>query len=262
MVRTSYAMDPAALRGLRAERVGMIFQDPRAHMNPVRKLGDFLTEGLRAHRRIPPAEARRKVLGILADIGVSLPDRRLEQYPHELSGGLLQRMMIAAVLAMEPELILADEPTTALDMTTQSEVMSILDSRRREAGMALLLITHDIELSSAVCDRTIVMYGGKTMEEGSARQLHASPQHPYTAAFAASRPDLRSTTGRRLAAIAGRPLSAIDAPAGCPFAPRCRFAADTCTQQEPVLRRRGDGATACIRIDEIAPQLPSIKEPS
>ena len=254
-----YAMDGAALRAFRAERVGMIFQDPRAHVNPVRKLGDFLTEALIAHRGIAPDAARLKMLGILTDIGVSLPERRLEQYPHELSGGLLQRMMIAAVLAMEPELILADEPTTSLDVTTQSEVMSILDERRREAGLALVLITHDIELSAAVCDRTVVMYGGRTVEEGG-RQLRASPQHPYTAALAASQPDLLGTFGSRLPTIGGRPLSAIEAPAGCPFATRCQFAVDACTQVEPVLKRRGEGSTACLRIEEIAPEIGASRE--
>ena len=187
--------DVAALRGgaLRDFRgaVAMVFQDPRAHVNPVRTIGDFLTEALRTLRRVPPARRGAAAIEALADVGIPDGERRLRQYPHELSGGLLQRVMIAAALLAEPRLLLADEPTTALDVTTQAEVMAILDELRRERGMALLFITHDLELAGAVCDRTSVMYAGQIVETRASARLHDRPLHPYTASLGARAADDR-----------------------------------------------------------------------
>jgi oligopeptide/dipeptide ABC transporter ATP-binding protein len=239
-------MSAQALRAYRTGGIGMIFQDPRASINPVLSVGDFLTEPLTALLGTPRKEARRRVVRLLDDVGVSRAHERLRQFPHELSGGLLQRVMIAAVLAMEPRLILADEPTTALDVTTQSDVMSILDDARRERGMGLVLITHDLELAAAVCDRTLVMYGGRVMEEQASTRLHDAPLHPYTAALLASRPSL-TLRPQYLEVIPGRPLSAVEAPDGCPFAERCALATPECSDAPPPMRELRGGRTSCIR---------------
>jgi oligopeptide/dipeptide ABC transporter ATP-binding protein len=241
-----------ALRRYR-ERMAMIFQDPRAHVNPVRRIGDFMTEGLRLHD-VPREEAARRAVAALDDVGIEDGARRLEQYPHELSGGLLQRVMIATMLLGEPRLVLADEPTTALDVTTQAEVMAILDELRRERGLALLFITHDLELAAAVCDRTAVMYAGQIVETRASSLLDRDPLHPYTAALAAARPDI-ATTAHRLAAIPGRPVSAFEAPGGCPFAPRCPFAEDRCREGRPALRALDGGEVRCVRAEELRGRL-------
>jgi oligopeptide/dipeptide ABC transporter ATP-binding protein len=235
------------------ERVVMIFQDPRAHVNPVRRIGDFMTEGLRGHD-VPRDQAARRAVEALRDVGIDDGARRLEQYPHELSGGLLQRVMIATMLLGEPRLVLADEPTTALDVTTQAEVMAILDELRRERGLALLFITHDLELAAAVCDRTAVMYAGQIVETRVSSLLDRDPLHPYTAALAAARPDI-GATAHRLAAIPGRPVSAFEAPDGCPFAPRCAFAQDRCREGRPELRELDGGRVRCVRAEELRGRL-------
>jgi oligopeptide/dipeptide ABC transporter ATP-binding protein len=241
-----------ALRTYRTEGVAMVFQDPRAHINPVRSIGDFITEGLRTNLGMQASAARGRALDLLEQVGIEDGDRRLRQYPHELSGGLLQRVMIASVLASEPRLILADEPTTALDVTTQSEVMAILDGLRRDRGMAMLFITHDLELAGAVCDRTAVMYAGSIVEERSSSALHEAPRHPYTAALLGARPDITSTAPR-LRAVPGNPLSAFEAPPGCAFAPRCPFVQDRCREAFPALTPAGPGVARCVRADDLGP---------
>ena len=238
-----------ALRQYRGE-VAMIFQDPRAHTNPVRTIGDFMTEALRTNRGLKGRGANARAATLLEEVGIEDGERRLRQYPHELSGGMLQRVMIATALLTEPRLILADEPTTALDVTTQAEVMAILDDLRREFGLALLFITHDLELASAVCDRTAVMYAGQIVEVQAAASLHDQPRHPYTGALVAARPRI-DATAERLAAIPGRPLSAFEAPDGCAFAPRCAHAQDRCSARRPELRRFGDGTVRCVRAEEL-----------
>ena len=207
--------DREALRRFLASDAAMIFQDPTTHINPVRKIGDFLTEALVTNNGVEPAEARETVAGILEDVGITDASRRLGQYPHELSGGLLQRVMIAAALAIKPRLLLADEPTTSLDVTTQAEVMAILDEQRRQRGLGMIFVTHDLELAAAVCDRIAVMYAGFLVEDRRADSLHEEARHPYTAGLMASRP---SPTQRaaRLWAIPGRPLSAFEVEARLP----------------------------------------------
>jgi oligopeptide/dipeptide ABC transporter ATP-binding protein len=242
------------LRAFRT-RVAMIFQDPRAHVNPVRRIGDFMTEALRTNLRVPADEARQRAVDVLAQVGIEDGARRLRQYPHELSGGMLQRVMIASALLTEPQLLLADEPTTALDVTTQAEVMAILDDLRQEYGMAMLFITHDLELAAAICDRTIVMYAGQVVEVRSSALLHDDPLHPYTAALAAARPDI-ARTAPRLQAIPGRPLSAFEAPADeCAFAPRCPHAGDACRAGVPGLAALDGGLARCVRATELRGQL-------
>jgi oligopeptide/dipeptide ABC transporter ATP-binding protein len=243
-----------ALRSYRTGGVAMIFQDPRAHINPVRTIGDFLTEGMRTNAGVRAPVARRRAVDLLDQVGIEDGERRLRQYPHQLSGGLLQRVMIASVLASEPQLVLADEPTTALDVTTQSEVMAILDRLRRDRGMAMLFITHDLELAGAVCDRTAVMYAGSIVEQQASATLHRSPRHPYTAALLGARPDI-TCTAPRLQAVPGNPLSAFEAPPGCAFAPRCSFVQDRCREAIPPLAPAGPGVARCVRSDELAETL-------
>jgi oligopeptide/dipeptide ABC transporter ATP-binding protein len=247
---------PAELRRYRAD-VAMIFQDPRAHTNPVRRIGDFMTEALRA-QGVPSDEARQRAVDMLTSVGISDGARRLRQYPHELSGGMLQRVMIGAALLTSPKLLLADEPTTALDVTIQAEVMAILDELRRSLGLSMLFITHDLELAAAICDRTAVMYAGQIVETRASSSLHSDPLHPYTAALSAARPDVTRTLPR-LRAIPGRPLSAFEAPPGaCAFAPRCSHASPECLANMPDLISLDGGLTRCLRAVELRGQLEAL----
>ncbi|GAA4987960.1 ABC transporter ATP-binding protein [Yinghuangia aomiensis] len=222
------------LRRYRSHDVAMIFQDPRASINPVRTVGDFLTEAARTNLGMRRPAAEEKAVALLAEVGIADGGRRLRQYPHQLSGGLLQRVMIASALMGDPRLLLADEPTTALDVTTQSEVMAILGRLRAEHGVAMLFITHDLELAGAVCDRIGVMYAGSLVEQLPSTALHEDAVHPYTRGLLTSRPSVTETV-RRLPVIPGKPLSAFEAPDGCAFAPRCPHAIDTCRDEEPAL---------------------------
>ena len=247
--RSVLAMDAEELRDFRLHDVAMIFQDPKAHVNPVRTIGDFLTEAL-IERGNDERAALDTVTNLLEVVGIDEAPRRMRQYPHELSGGMLQRVMIAAALAIEPRLLLADEPTTALDVTTQSDVMVNLDAQRRERGLAMLFVTHDLELAAAVCDRIAVMYAGFLVEDSPASQLHRDALHPYTAGLAASRPSATARV-RRLAAIPGRPLSAYEVGEGCAFVARCPFAQERCRVERPELREVGEGRVACHRTEEL-----------
>ena len=216
----------------------------------MRTIGDFMTEALCTNRGVSRRKARERAIATLDDVGIDDGARRLHQYPHELSGGLLQRVMIAAALLTEPQLLLADEPTTALDVTTQAEVMAILDELRRERGLALLFITHDLDLADAVCDRTCVMYAGQIVEDQASAALAQAPLHPYTMSLEGARPAITGPA-QRLAAIRGRPVSAFEAPAGCAFAPRCDFAQERCTQQEPAPETVDGTTVRCLRAREL-----------
>ena len=251
-------LDGKALRGYRGQ-VAMVFQDPRAHVNPVRRIGDFMTEALQANLAVPAAEARRRAVDMLAQVGIDDGAKRLRQYPHQMSGGMLQRVMIAAALLTNPRLLLADEPTTALDVTTQAEVMAILDGLRREFGLAMLFITHDLDLAAAICDRTAVMYAGQIVEIRASALLHDDPLHPYTAALAGARPDI-AQTAHRLRAIPGRPLSAFEAPPReCAFAPRCPYATHICRTAVPDLAELDGGVSRCARAHELRGQLGGLR---
>ncbi len=246
-----YTLRGGRLRSYRHE-VAMVYQDPRAHTNPVRRIGDFMTETLR--ETVSRSEANRRAVEMLDRVGIDDSARRLRQFPHELSGGMLQRVMIATALLTGPRLILADEPTTALDVTIQAEVMAIIDALRREFGVALLFITHDLDLAAAVCNRTAVMYAGQIVEEQKASTLHDSALHPYSAALAAARPNINATEPR-LAAIPGRPVSAFEAPPGCAFEPRCTYAEDRCREARPAIRTLGGGDVRCVRAEELRGSL-------
>jgi oligopeptide/dipeptide ABC transporter ATP-binding protein len=248
------ALSGADLKRFRGE-VAMIFQDPRAHTNPVRRIGDFMTEALRTNTGVGAQEASSRAVALLKSVGIEDGERRLRQYPHELSGGLLQRVMIATALLTQPRLLLADEPTTALDVTTQAEVLAILDDLRSKLHLAMLFITHNLELAAAICDRTVVMYAGQVVEVRESNRLHDQPLHPYTAALAAARPSI-DATAHRLTAIPGRPLSAFEAPPdACAFTARCPHAADVCRARRPALVELDGGLTRCARASELFGKL-------
>jgi oligopeptide/dipeptide ABC transporter ATP-binding protein len=251
-----------ALRAVRARRISMIFQDPRAHIDPLFTAGDHLAEGLRVHGGLSRQDAQQRGLELLADVGIADGKRVMRAYPGELSGGMLQRVMIAGALAGQPELLIADEPTTALDVTIQAEIVAIFDGLRRERDLAMLFITHDLELASAICDRVAVMYAGRIMEEQPTEGLFSAPAHPYTVGLLAARPALEARSDR-LAVIPGRPPTPVETPEGCPFHPRCAFAVDACRAEIPPLRRVGPGASsACRRVDEIRSELAALHVPA
>lgn len=246
--RSILELGKSDLRALRGREIGMIFQDPRAAINPMRRIGAFMVEGLCAGGT-PRPEAEKRAIGQLEAVRIADPERCLRQYPHELSGGMLQRVMIASTLMMEPRLILADEPTTALDVTTQAEVVAILDALRRERGLAMLFISHDLELARAVTHRTAVMYAGEIVEIQPSDRLHSDPLHPYSALLVAARPNIEQTLDR-LPAIPGRAIPAYEAANGCSFRPRCPYAIASC-EERPTLEELDEGAARCWRSAEL-----------
>ncbi|MFG2882735.1 ABC transporter ATP-binding protein [Streptomyces sp. NPDC048297] len=223
-------MDADQLRALRTGTVAMIFQDPRAAINPLRRIGDFLTESVRLTRAMNQAEATAQACELLDAVG--LDASALRKYPGQVSGGMLQRVMIAAALMGDPALLLADEPTTALDVTTQAEVIALLGRLRERFGTGLLFVTHDLDLAAAISDRVYVMYAGRIAESGPAEALFAHPRHPYTAALLASTPRMEGPRGR-LAAIDGQPPDLRQALHGCAFAARCPLATGICEREAP-----------------------------
>ncbi|MFF8772086.1 ABC transporter ATP-binding protein [Kitasatospora sp. NPDC015120] len=233
-------MDRGRLRALRTGRAAMIFQDPRAAINPLRRIGDFLTESVRLTGTMSAADADRRAVELLDAVGLT-PDL-LRRYPGQLSGGMLQRVMIAAALMGDPVLLLADEPTTALDVTSQAEVAALLGRLRERFGTGLLFVTHDLGLAAAISDRVYVMYAGRIAEHGPAGALFERPRHPYTAALLAATPALDAPAGR-LAAIDGQPPDLRQELTGCAFAERCRHAIGICREQAPV--QQGEHPAAC-----------------
>ncbi|WP_341996679.1 ABC transporter ATP-binding protein [Microbacterium sp. LWH7-1.2] len=252
-----FEMDRRQLVDFRARRVAMIHQDPRAHINPLWTVGDFLVEAVVATRAMPRRAATARALELLAEVGVQDPARRMSQYPSQLSGGLLQRVMIVAALMTEPQLILADEPTTALDVTVQAEVMSIFADITKTHGVGLVFITHDLDLAAAATDRIAVMYAGRIVEEGPSERVTEHPRHPYTAALLSSRP---SAKVRRLPlSIPGVPASAATAGHGCAFADRCAFTISSCYATDPPLTEAAtQQVSACIRSHELSPAIEGV----
>ncbi|MGY1807053.1 ABC transporter ATP-binding protein [Blastococcus sp. SYSU D00669] len=233
------------LRALRRSDAAMVFQDPRASINPVRRIGDYLVEGLRASG-VSRAEARAEAVALLGKVGLRDPERAMRQHPHEFSGGMLQRVVIAGALSIRPSLLLADEPTTALDVTTQAEVVALLQDLQAERGMGLVFVTHDLGLAAAVCDRVYVMYAGRIVEHAASADLFRAPAHPYTAALLEAHPALHGPR-RELRAIPGRPLALAETPTGCSFRDRCPRAVEACGDEVPATRRHGASDVACIR---------------
>ena len=214
------ALEGEALRQIRGRRVGMIFQDPMTSLNPVFTAGDQIAEAVRAHLRVTKAEARERARALLQEVGIPDPAERLDSYPHQLSGGMRQRVMIAIALAAEPEILVADEPTTALDVTVQAQILEVLDELRRRRGMAVLLITHDLGIVAGRADRVAVMYAGQIVEEATTADLFARPSHPYTQGLFASVPRITGPV-QRLMPIRGTVPPPTAWPDGCRFRPRC-----------------------------------------
>ncbi len=231
------AFDEPAMRAVRGGRIGMVFQDPMTSLNPVLTAGDQIAEAVRAHRKVSRQEARARAMALLAEVGIADPARRLDEYPHQLSGGMRQRVMIAIALAAEPEILIADEPTTALDVTVQAQILELLDRLRVEHGMAVLLVTHDLGVVAGRADDMCVMYAGQIVERASTRQVFEAPAHPYTRGLFASVPTITGPR-ERLTPIAGSVPPPTAWPTGCRFAPRCPERFDRCTTM-PTLRRAG-----------------------
>ena len=225
---------PARLREIRGNEISMIFQEPMTSLNPVLTVGHQIEEVLRLHRGLSKREARAAGVALLAEVGIPEPDQRFDAYPHQMSGGMLQRVMIAIALSCEPRLLIADEPTTALDVTIQAQILDLLLSLQRKHGMALLLITHDLGVIAEVCDRVVVMYGGQIVEMGTTEEILTSPQHPYTQGLLASLPGI-GDRDVRLNPIPGTVPSAVDWPGGCRFRDRCSFAWERCAESAPNL---------------------------
>ena len=233
------------LRRYRGDKVAYIFQDPLATLHPLYKVGDQLVEAIRVHHAISDSEARARALGLLRDVRIPNAESRLDSFPHELSGGMRQRVGIAMALANDPEVIIADEPTTALDVTVQAQILSLLDTLRREKGLAIVFITHDFGVVAQLCDRVAVMYAGRIVEEGPTHALLEAPAHPYTRRLIACVPELGEGK-RRLHAIPGLPPAVNDLPPGCAFAPRCDKAQPACRQGEIALDAYGPRRLRCL----------------
>ncbi len=233
--RNLLALTEEEMRSVRGREIAMIFQEPMTSLNPVLSIGRQLTEGLEIHMKMKPPEARARAVELLAMVGIPDPERRLAQYPHHFSGGMRQRMMIAMALACNPSLILADEPTTALDVTIQAQILELLRDLARRLGVAMLIITHNLGVVARYADRVNVMYAGRIIERASAAELYARPRHPYTLGLLRSVPRLDEPRRARLDPIEGQPPDVTRLPPGCSFAPRCAFRVARCTEEAPAL---------------------------
>jgi oligopeptide/dipeptide ABC transporter ATP-binding protein len=228
-------LGPADLRSYWGTQIAMVFQDPMTSLNPVMRIGRQITEPLRFHFDMDRREAEKIALELLASVNIPEPARRMRQYPHELSGGMRQRVVIAIALACGPNLLFADEPTTALDVTVQAQILDLLLTQQRERDMAMVLVTHDLGVVAGHTDEVAVMYAGQIVEQAPTRTLFSSMRMPYTAALVESIPRLEHASHTRLNVIAGRPPDLLDPPAGCRFAPRCPYAQDRCREEQPPL---------------------------
>lgn len=242
-------LSETALNRIRGAEIAMIFQEPMTALNPVFTVGRQIAETLEQHQGLSEARARERSLELLRQVGIADPASRLDRYPHELSGGMRQRVMIAIALACSPKLLIADEPTTALDVTIQAQILALLRKLQSELGMALLLITHDLGVVAQMVDRVLVMYGGRIVEQGSVHQIFKEPAHPYTRLLLESIPSL-DTERDRLAVIPGMVPPLAEMPAGCRFHPRCPSALSACRSQVPAWVDRGEGhRAACLAIE-------------
>jgi len=244
------ALDEPAMTAVRGREISMVFQEPSAALNPVLTVGEQISEVLITHLGMGKGEARERAVGHLRDVGIPAPERRCRDYPHQLSGGMQQRCMIAIALACDPKLLIADEPTTSLDVTIQAQILTLLSNLVREKGAGLIFITHDIGVIAQIAERIMVMYAGKIAELGSTAQVIDDPQHPYTVELLKSLPSLSTAKGVRLEEIAGDVPDLADVPPGCRFHPRCPRAFERCAQEVPPLDETDDGRrVACWLYD-------------
>jgi len=237
-------MDAEDIRKFRGDDVAMIFQDPMTSLNPVTRVGPQIQEAMTAHERFSARDAVARVVPLLQRVRIPAAEQRTHDYPHQFSGGMRQRAMIAMGLANEPGLIIADEPTTALDVTVQAQIIQLLRQLNRELGTAIMLITHNMALVASLCRRVVVMYAGRVVEEGPVNQIFKSPQHPYTWSLLRSVPRVDEVRKGRLVSIAGLPPDLVRLPPGCKFHPRCAFREDRCSRDEPPLEEVGPGQEA------------------
>ncbi|WP_137170030.1 ABC transporter ATP-binding protein [Marinomonas sp. FW-1] len=243
-------MNLRQLQEIRGKRIAMIFQDPMMTLNPVLTIGNQLVETIRSHTNISYKDARNIAIEKLHNVQISSPEKRFDQYPHELSGGMRQRVIIAAVLLLNPDIIIADEPTTALDVTIQAEILQLLLSICRDNGVALILISHDLGVVSKVAERTLVMYAGHIVEEGPTLEIINDPQHPYTQGLLNALPQM-TIPGQRLNQIQGSMPSLAERPTGCAFHPRCPYATQKCKQEQPQFIYSGVSSVACFMIEDM-----------
>jgi peptide/nickel transport system ATP-binding protein len=246
--RDLLALPASEMRDIRGNRIAMIFQEPMTSLNPVFTVGDQITEAMRAHdRRASKADLRARAIAALERVRIPAAARRFEEYPHQMSGGMRQRVMIAMALACDPDLLIADEPTTALDVTVQAQILDLLRDLQQQSGMAIILITHDLGIVAEMADEVAVMYAGRVVERSSGPAIFDDPQHPYTLGLLGSIPKIEEDR-ERLLAIEGSVPAPFALPRGCRFHPRCVFAAEACTEVDPPLRELGPGhRAACIR---------------
>ncbi|WP_339758316.1 ABC transporter ATP-binding protein [uncultured Hoeflea sp.] len=251
-------ISPEELRQVRGSKIGFIFQDPMTSLNPVYTIGFQLAEPLRAHLGMSKAQARTRSIELLQLVGIPDPERRLKDYPHQFSGGMRQRVMIAIALACDPKVLIADEPTTALDVTIQAQIIELVKELRQKLGMAIIWITHDLGVIAGIADRVMVMYAGQVVEEGPVNEIFKDPQHPYTQALLKTVPAVRGPREEKLQVIEGQPPILHDAPVACSFRNRCQYAFDRCTQENPALTdvSAPGHRAACFLLDRASTQAP------
>ncbi|HEX2046305.1 MAG TPA: ABC transporter ATP-binding protein [Acidimicrobiales bacterium] len=254
--RDLIAADEKERRDIRGREISMIFQDPLTALNPVFRVGHQIAEVIQAHEKVGRVVARRRAVELLGEVGIPNPRERAREYPHQFSGGMRQRAMIAMALALDPLVLLADEPTTALDVTVQAQIMDLLCRLQESRGTAIVLITHDLGLVAGHADRVLVMYAGKAVEVGTIDDVYYRPRHPYTLGLLNSLARLDQRRTDRLRPIVGQPPSLIRVPPGCPFHPRCPFATDVCRREMPPLEPKDgpDHRAACHHSDQVARQ--------
>lgn len=242
------------MRRVRGKEIAMIFQDPMTSLNPVYTIGNQIMEMILEHEKMSRREASARAIEMLKLVGIPAAEKRIDSYPHEFSGGMRQRVMIALALSCNPKLLIADEPTTALDVTIQAQILSLIKSLNKQFGMTTMLITHDLGVVATVCDKVAVMYGGLIMEYGTADEIFYHPRHPYTMGLLGSIPHVDGGEKRRLIPIDGTPPDLINPPKGCPFSTRCKYCMNVCTREQPPYFAEDKHRTMCWMLDADAPK--------
>ena len=242
------------MRRVRGKEIAMIFQDPMTSLNPVYTIGNQIMEMILEHEKMTKREASARAIEMLKLVGIPAAEKRIDSYPHEFSGGMRQRVMIALALSCNPKLLIADEPTTALDVTIQAQILSLIKSLNKQFGMTTMLITHDLGVVATVCDKVAVMYGGLIMEYGTADEIFYHPRHPYTMGLLGSIPHVDGGEKRRLIPIDGTPPDLINPPKGCPFSTRCKYCMNVCTREQPPYFAEDKHRTMCWMLDADAPK--------